>query len=194
LLIDELMDVSRVSTGELTVNLMPLDFDVLVEQVANAAAPTATSRRLDLAVNIQDRPTVIAGDALRLHQIVENLLSNAIKFTPDGGRITLSLSSRDGYATFEVADTGIGMEADLLEHVFEPFWQARRSSSAYRGGLGLGLPIVRRLVHLHGGTIRALSEGQGLGSRFVVRFELAPNGHNVSHDRRRGERRGFTLK
>jgi two-component system CheB/CheR fusion protein len=188
-LIDELMDVSRANTTELTVSLSPVALDAVVRQVVDAATPVASEREQRIAVSTDSVPTVILGDAQRLHQIVSNLLSNALKFTAAGGHVKLTLSSVGEFAELEVKDTGIGIEAELLEHMFEPFWQARRSSSAYRGGLGLGLSIVRRLVHLHGGTIRAMSEGTDRGTRIIVRFELAGNEDRPTADRRRAERR-----
>lgn len=188
-LIDELMDVSRVSTGELTINRVAVDVGALVRQVVEAARPAAIGKQLGLVVNAPEAPTVIAGDTLRLHQIVANILSNSMKYTPEGGSITVTVRAVDGYAELEIADTGIGIEPAMLAHVFEPFWQARRASNAYRGGLGLGLPIVRRLVHLHGGTIHASSDGPGQGTRMVVRLELAHGIEFPAVERRRAERR-----
>jgi signal transduction histidine kinase len=188
-LIDELMDISRIVSGELELNLAVVDFDAIVQQAVDAARPAAADRRLAIDLTVQEHPTPVVGDPLRLHQIVANILSNAVKFTPDDGAIALTLTARDGVATLQVADSGVGIDPALVEHIFEPFWQARRPSSAYRGGLGLGLSIVRRLVHLHGGSIHATSEGTGRGTQMTVTFDLATGKPHASPDRRQAERR-----
>ncbi|HET6983615.1 MAG TPA: ATP-binding protein, partial [Myxococcaceae bacterium] len=117
-------------------------------------------------------PCTLEGDPERLHQILWNLLSNAVKFTPRGGRVTISMEVRDRSATLTVSDTGQGIPADFLPHVFERFRQADATATRAHGGLGLGLAIVRHLVELHGGTVSAASPGEGRGATFTLRLPL----------------------
>ncbi len=117
---------------------------------------------------------MIPGNANRLQQVCWNLLSNAIKFTPKGGQVTVQLQTVDAYAQLQVADTGIGISADFLPHVFEYFRQADASTTRSTGGLGLGLAISRYLVEMHGGTIHAASLGEGQGAIFTVMLPLQP--------------------
>jgi signal transduction histidine kinase len=118
-------------------------------------------------------PVIVQGDPTRLHQVITNLLSNAVKFTPAGGRVTIELRSDDGWATLTVTDTGPGIDADELPHVFERFWRGRRATGT--AGSGIGLAIVADLVAAHGGTT-SVERAPGAGARFVVRLPAAPAG------------------
>ena len=127
-----------------------------------------TARDINLAVEFSHCPLVVQGAPLRLQQVVWNLLSNAVKFTPRGGRVGVRVWREGGEARVEVSDTGVGIAPEFLPHVFDRFRQADGSTTRQHGGLGLGLSIVRHLVELHGGTVRAESEGVGLGATFTV--------------------------
>ena len=117
----------------------------------------------------------MSGDIGRLQQVMVNLLGNAVKFTPEGGHIRVALSRVDRWAEIRVSDNGVGISPDFLAHVFERFRQAGTPATRRHGGLGLGLAIVRHLVELHGGEVRAESAGEGRGATFVVRLPLAPS-------------------
>jgi signal transduction histidine kinase len=168
-LVDDLLDVSRIATGKLSLHREPIDLNEVAQQTVQAVQPAAESNGLRLRVSLGDA-CVIDADRGRIRQIVGNLLSNAIKFTPAGGLIELTSSVHDGFATLVVRDSGRGIEPSILPHIFERFQQAK---SAELGGLGLGLTIVRHLVELHGGDVRAESEGSGKGAAFTVRLPLA---------------------
>jgi CheY-like chemotaxis protein len=129
--------------------------------------PAAEAKRIDLRLALGDA-RVISADPARLQQVVWNLVSNAVKFTPDGGRVDLSVRQTRRTVTIEVADTGVGIDPDFLAHVFDRFRQFDGATTRRRGGLGLGLAIVRHLVELHGGTVTARSEGAGHGATFTV--------------------------
>lgn len=165
-LIDDLLDVSRISTGKITLNLTSLNVNESIEEAIQAAQPLAAMNGLHLRTNLSDVP-IIQGDRARLRQIVGNLLSNAIKFTPSGGLIEVCSRTENGRAVIVVGDTGRGIAPELLPHVFEKHRQAR---SAEMGGLGLGLTIVRHLVEMHGGEVQVDSAGLGKGARFTIRL------------------------
>jgi len=167
-LVDDLLDISRISTGKLSLKLEPLRIKPLLEQTIGSSQPAAESKGLRLHVKV-DEDGVIEADAVRMRQIIGNLLSNAMKFTPRGGLIEVSSHTAGSSATITVRDTGRGIEPSLLPHIFERF---RQATSAEAGGLGLGLTIVKHLVEIHGGEIHAESEGAGKGAVFIVRFPL----------------------
>lgn len=172
-LIDDLLDVSRVIQGKLNLEFRPLDLALML----NAALETMqfTAQAKAITIELQSLPSLKAmGDGDRLQQVFWNLLSNAIKFTPEGGRVEVELSLQDAarYAQIRVTDTGIGIAPEFLPHVFEHFRQADGSSTRKYGGLGLGLAIVRHLVELHGGVVKADSKGVGQGSTFTVKLPL----------------------
>jgi CheY-like chemotaxis protein len=130
--------------------------------------PTAGAKGVHLDVRLPAEPLIVSGDAARLQQVVWNLISNAVKFTPSGGNVQLTASRMNGSIAVEVSDTGIGLPAQSLAHVFERFWQADSTSTRVHGGLGLGLALVRHIVEIHGGDVRATSEGEDRGSTFTV--------------------------
>ena len=170
-LINDLVDVSRIISGKLSVESHPLDVEASLREWVGPFRRTAATRGVTLDANIADC-SISLGDPERLKQVVGNLLSNAIKFTPSGGRITVRCAQREHEIELVVEDTGEGIPSEFLPHVFERFRQADSSSSRRHGGLGLGLAIARRLVELHGGRITASSEGVGRGARFAIHLPV----------------------
>jgi len=164
----DLLDVSRIASGKLTLTMQPIDLRRLVLESVESVAPKAADKRLSLHVDADGDPLVIQGDRARLQQVFGNLLTNAVKFTPEDGRINVTLKSSQTAATVAVADSGIGIPTAFQSKVFEPFEQVRLKSTPQIGGLGLGLAIVRQIVELHGGTVTLESEGEGKGSTFTV--------------------------
>jgi CheY-like chemotaxis protein/two-component sensor histidine kinase len=174
-LIDDLLDVSRIVTGELRLDGPRLvELPAVIESALEVIRPAARAREITLDVQLDPTAGPVSGDAVRLQQVVWNLLSNAVKFTPRGGRVEVRLVRADANAEIVVRDNGEGIEADFLPFVFERFRQADSTSTRAHGGLGLGLAIVRHLVELHGGEVRAASAGTGQGSTFVVRLPILP--------------------
>jgi signal transduction histidine kinase/CheY-like chemotaxis protein len=171
-LIEDLLDVSRIITGKFRLDLGSVDLRSVVQSAMQALKGTADAKNLILDARLPSAVTPAVGDSLRLEQVVWNLLSNAIKFTPDGGRITVTLEETDGTGVVSVTDTGQGISPDFLPHIFERFRQADSTTTRAHGGLGLGLAIVRHIVELHGGTVRAESAGPGTGTCFVVTVPL----------------------
>jgi signal transduction histidine kinase/DNA-binding response OmpR family regulator len=173
-LVDELLDVARISQGKVVLQTQCLDLVTLVAQCIDSQRDALAARRQSLALALPSRPVNVDGDATRLAQVVNNLLSNAVKYTPEGGALSVSVvraGGRDGeFALLEVSDNGIGIDADLLPHVFELFEQGKRALDRTQGGLGVGLTLVQRLVQLHGGDVVASSAGTGQGSQFRVRL------------------------
>jgi signal transduction histidine kinase len=171
-LIEDLLDISRIVTGKLQLNVRPVDLAAIVDAAVEIVQPAAAARRIQLTCEIDARPAMTMGDPDRLQQVVWNLLSNAVKFTDAGGRVSVSVRSQAGYV-LRVSDSGRGIDAAFLPHVFETFRQADATASREHGGLGLGLAIARQLVELHGGTIRAESPGAGRGATFEVALPSA---------------------
>ena len=167
-LIDDLLDVSRIVTGKLRIEVRPVTPTSVIAAAREAVRPAANAKDVRREARADPEAGPVAGDADRLQQIVWNLLSNAIKFTPRGGRVEIRLDAMDGHVRLQVADTGRGISADFLPHLFERFRQAEGAVARSVGGLGLGLAIVRHLVELHGGTVRAESAGEGRGATFTV--------------------------
>ncbi len=172
-LIDDLLDVSRIITGNLRLDLNPLNLTTIVEAAVDALRPTADVKDIHLRTEFISGECLVKGDPNRLRQVIWNLLSNAIKFTPRGGTVNISLYCVESNARLTVSDTGEGISEAFLPYVFDRFRQAEGSISRKQGGLGLGLAVVRHLVELHGGTIEAESEGLGQGSTFTVDLPLA---------------------
>jgi signal transduction histidine kinase/ActR/RegA family two-component response regulator len=166
-LVEDLLEVSRIVTGKLRLQVRETDLAAIVDAAADIVQPAAAAKQLTLSVAIESRPALTAGDPDRLQQVVWNLLSNAVKFTPPGGSITVHLRREAGHRLV-VQDSGPGIDARFLPFVFEPFRQADGTASREHGGLGLGLAIAKQLVELHGGTIQARSEGRGKGATFEV--------------------------
>ena len=171
-IIEDILDVSRVITGKLQLHLGPVDLVSVVNAALDAVRPALEVKDIKIETEFQEGLKIIAGDADRLQQVVWNLLSNASKFTPVGGVISVRISQDETYAQIEVRDTGPGIAAEFLPHVFERFRQADGSTTRTHGGLGLGLAIVRHLVELHGGLIGAENVSTGTGAAFTVRLPL----------------------
>ncbi|MBW4496956.1 MAG: PAS domain S-box protein [Oscillatoria princeps RMCB-10] len=175
-LIEDLLDISRIITGKLRLELQPADLAKVIEAAADTVRPAAENKGIELVFVKEPSVSPIKGDPARLQQVVWNLLSNAIKFTPAFGRVGVRLSVEMGHVLIQVSDTGTGIAPEFLPFVFERFRQADSSSTRAHGGLGLGLAIVRHLTELHGGTIEVASEGEGKGATFTLRLPLAQSG------------------
>ncbi len=174
-LIEDLLDVSRITSGKLRLNVRPMDITPVIEGALESAKPAAEAKRITLESDVPENPGGITGDPDRLQQVVWNLLSNAIKFTPAGGTVRVDVSRPPGRVVIRVSDTGKGINPSFLPYVFDRFRQADSSTTRSHGGLGLGLSIVRHLVELHGGSVSADSAGEGRGSTFTVDLpERAP--------------------
>jgi signal transduction histidine kinase len=171
-LIDDLLDVARITSGTLRLDALPLEFSRVVGAAADSVRPAAEAKGLRLEVRLDSGGVLISGDGGRLEQVVLNLLSNAIKFTPEGGRVEVRLDATPTEACLAVSDTGRGIEPEFLPHIFERFRQGDGDGKLTRRGLGLGLAIVRHIVERHGGTVRAESRGRDEGSTFTVRLPL----------------------
>jgi signal transduction histidine kinase len=169
-LIEDLLDVSRIVSGKVALEIMPVDPRRVVQAALETMQPAAQAKGVTLVPLLDDGVPSVRGDFARLQQIVCNLLSNAIKFTPSGGMIDVCLAHRAGDAEISVSDSGQGIKPEFLPLVFDRFRQEDGSISRRHGGLGLGLAIVRHLVELHAGSVEAHSAGEGKGSRFVVRL------------------------
>ncbi|HZS04313.1 MAG TPA: PAS domain S-box protein [Blastocatellia bacterium] len=172
-IIEDILDVSRIITGKLRLEVSPVEIARVVEDAVETVRPTADARGVRLQAVLGTSQNLVQGDPHRLQQIIWNLLSNAIKFTPKGGRVQVTLARINSHVEIAVSDTGQGISRDFLPHVFERFRQADSSITRKQGGLGLGLAISRHLTELHGGTITAESAGVGQGATFIVRLPLA---------------------
>ncbi|MBL9102633.1 MAG: response regulator [Myxococcales bacterium] len=177
-IVEDILDIGRIVTGKLRLDLRPLDFIPLLASTVESVRPSADARGVALLVahDLAGAPAVpvVRGDPDRLQQVLWNLLTNALKFTPRGGSVRVALSADERELALAVHDTGEGIAPEFLPHVFDRFRQADASTTRAHGGLGLGLAIVRHLVELHGGSVEAHSDGPGRGSRFVVRLPLLP--------------------
>jgi PAS domain S-box-containing protein len=168
-LVDDLLDVSRITRGKITLLLTPLELTSVVAQAVETSRPLIDSRGHQLTMHAPSESVWVRGDAVRLGQVLSNLLNNAAKYTPDGGRIGLTVGRRDSQVILTVSDDGLGLPAEMLERVFDLFSQVESGDRAQRG-LGIGLTLVKRLVELHGGDVQARSAGRGHGSEFIVRL------------------------
>jgi PAS domain S-box-containing protein len=171
-LIDDLLDVSRIISGKLKLDLQAVDLRTTIAAALDVVRPAAEARKIAIQLSLDHEVSMVSGDANRLQQVVWNLLSNAVKFTPEGGTVEVRLERSESHAKIKVRDTGKGITADFLPYIFDRFRQADSSTSRNFAGLGLGLAIVRHLVELHGGTVQAESEGEGKGATFTVTLLL----------------------
>jgi signal transduction histidine kinase len=169
-LVDDLLDVSRITRGKIELRLERLDLRSVIAGAVDSSRPFVESHRHALEAPPAVEPVWVDGDAVRLTQVIANLLNNAAKYQEDGGRIRIAAAREGDSAVVRVRDEGIGMAPEILARVFEPFMQADHSLHRSHGGLGLGLSLVRSLVELHGGSVEARSDGLGRGSEFVVRL------------------------
>ncbi len=173
-LIEDLLDLSRIAAGKLVLADEPLALDAVVQLAIELVGPVAQEKGVTLRSRFAGGPWPMRGDAPRLQQVVWNLLANAVKFTPRGGSVEVGLEREDGLLTLIVHDTGQGIDAELLPHVFDRFRQGEGAPAGTQRGLGIGLAIVRRLVELHGGSVRAASPGVDRGATFAVVLPAAP--------------------
>ena len=174
-LVDDLLDVGRLSTGKIKLRKELVRFGEVVARSAETVRPLIEARRHDLQIELPGPPVYVDGDPTRLSQVLQNLLVNAAKFTPDRGRIVLRVEQADGFVIVTVTDTGIGIEPAQLHNIFGLFMQADAGAMPNESGLGIGLTLARSLVELHGGTLDATSAGRGQGSTFTVRLPAAPS-------------------
>jgi len=178
-LIDDLLDISRIITGKLRLDVRPVELGPIIEAVVDGLRPAADARSIHLKIAVDPRKSPISGDPDRLQQIIWNLLTNAIKFTPKGGRVQVWSQRIASHVEITISDTGQGINSELLPHVFDRFRQYDSSSTRTHGGLGLGLSIVRQLVELHGGTVTVESPGAGEGTTFKVILPLMSVHHEL---------------
>jgi CheY-like chemotaxis protein len=184
-LVDDLLDVSRVTRGLISLDKQALDIKRIVTDAVEQVRPLIDARRHHLAVHLPAEPAFVLGDQKRLIQVLTNLLNNAAKYTSEGGNIVLRMELQAEQIMIAVADNGIGMAPELLGRAFELFAQAERSSDRAQGGLGLGLALVKSLTELHGGHVSAQSRGIGEGSEFTVflpRIASSPEPSMTKHD------------
>jgi PAS domain S-box-containing protein len=171
-LVDDLLDVGRVVTGKILLERTTLDLAEIVRRTVGTFTAAGKTQQHHLGVTTE--PAWVHADGVRLEQIITNLLTNSLKYTPPGGTIRVAVSIDNGRAVLTIEDSGMGIPADLLPHIFDLFIQGQRSLDRAQGGLGIGLTLVQRLVDLHGGSVEAASAGPGLGSRFTVFLPLVP--------------------
>jgi len=173
-LLDDLLDVSRVSQGKVQLQKQRLDLNGLLVQAVEISRPMMIEKRHELSIVLSPQPIELEADPTRLLQVFDNLMNNAAKYTDAGGHIAIVSAVESGEAVVTVRDDGIGMRADLLARAFDLFVQGTPSLDRTQGGLGIGLTLVQTLIRMHGGSVRAFSEGPGGGSQLVVRLPLAP--------------------
>ena len=173
-LVNDLMDVSRVTLGKVELEKKSIDVNELVTQAVEMSGAAIQAKAHEVAVKLHQEELRIQGDAARLKQVLCNLIQNAARYTPEKGRIAISVRRETAYAVVEVADSGIGIAPEILPHVFDLFVQgAPGGTSGNQGGLGVGLTLVRRLAEDHAGTVSAASAGMGLGSQFTLTLPLS---------------------
>ncbi|HEY2105141.1 MAG TPA: ATP-binding protein, partial [Candidatus Binataceae bacterium] len=175
-LIEDLLDFAKIESGRLLLELRPTDLQAVVKAAVDTVAAAAEARSIDLRVIIDPQAAMIQGDPQRLQQALWNLLSNAVKFTPPGGTVQVQLARIDSQVELTVSDTGQGIAASFLPHVFDRLWQADAPAHAEKKGVGLGLTIVKYIVTMHGGTIGVQSDGLGRGATFSVRLPIVTEG------------------
>ena len=169
-IVDDVLDVSRIVSGKIRLDVQPVDLALIVDNAVATIQPAADAKGVHVQTIIDPRVGPVSGDPGRLQQVVWNLVSNAVKFTPRNGRAQVRLERVNSQVEVVVSDTGIGIRSDFLPYVFERFRQADAGTTRKAGGLGLGLAIVRHIVEMHGGTVDAYSPGEGQGSTFRVRL------------------------
>jgi PAS domain S-box-containing protein len=183
-IVEDVLDISRIVSGKIRLDVQPVDFPDIVRNAIDAVTPAADAKSIRIEHVLDPHASPISGDPERLQQILWNVLSNAVKFTNKGGRVQVRLERVNSHVHVVVSDTGIGISPEFLPHVFERFRQADAGTSRERGGLGLGLSIARQLTEMHGGAIDAASEGMGLGATFSVKLPLMivhPLRHEPEH-------------
>jgi PAS domain S-box-containing protein len=181
-LIEDILDVSRIITGQLRVDVRPLDLSAVIDDTIASVRPAAEAKQIQIETKIDRRASLAWGDAGRLQQIIWNLLSNAVKFTPRDGRITVRLERDASHTSIVISDTGQGIGPDFLPYVFDRFRQADSTTTRTHSGLGLGLAIVRHLIEMHGGHVRAESDGVGRGATFILELPIRAVGFEAEAD------------
>jgi len=176
-LVDDLLDVSRITRGKLGLRREPADLRDIARAAAENIQPTVAAKQLQLDVSIPTAPVPVNADVVRMTQVVLNLLDNACKFTPTGGTLVLTVDQDADYGRILVRDSGSGIAAEELPRLFQMFYQTNHAASPSHGGLGIGLALVSRIVQMHGGSVDATSDGPGSGSEFVVRLPLVELSH-----------------
>lgn len=184
-LIEDLLDISRIAEGKIRLHVRPVSLAEVVQRAVDTVAAAADAKGVRLQVVLDSTVDPVSGDPDRLQQVAWNLLSNAVKFTPRGGRVHVVIERVNSHVELAVTDTGCGLAADQLPHLFDRFWQSDSSSTRQHGGLGLGLSIVRHLVELHGGSVHAESAGLDRGSTFTVKLPLVPIQRTAGEEVRR---------
>ena len=172
-LVNDLLDLSRVTSGKIVLKKRVIDFKALIVEVIQTLEAVAETQKLKLSFRCDEPRVLVEGDATRLDQIVSNVLTNALKYTPAGGHVEAMLECRNGQAILRVRDDGVGIAEERLGNIFELFAQAENAIGRAQGGMGIGLALVKNLVELHGGTVTASSDGVGKGSEFSITFPLA---------------------
>jgi len=175
-LVEDMREISHVEHGKIQLHKRFLDLKQVVVRAVETVRSFVAERGHQLEVVLPSEPVVLEADPSRLEQIVTNLLNNAAKFMEPGGQIWVMAESDDGDVVLRVRDSGIGIDPEMLPHVFDPFWQVERALLHSRGGLGIGLALVQKLAQMHGGSASAHSQGLGYGSEFVVRLRR-PSAH-----------------
>jgi PAS domain S-box-containing protein len=167
-LIDDLLDVSRMVTGKLRLDVVPVSLSAVIRSAMDVMKPACDAKGIACLMELATDADAVTGDPARLEQVIWNLVSNAVKFTPNKGEVKVRLERADPYVRITVSDTGCGIKAEHLPSIFERYWQLTPSSGKRKGGLGLGLSLVKHIVELHGGTVSVTSEGENKGSTFII--------------------------
>ena len=167
-LVDDLLDISRITRGKIELRRQKFDLAQAIHSAVETNRSLIEARRHSIHLSVPENKFILDGDFARTVQVVANLVHNAAKYTAGGGNISIEVRDEDGVAVIRVRDSGIGLPADRLADIFQPFVQLERGANGSQGGLGVGLTLVKTLVELHGGTVEAISAGPGRGSEFVV--------------------------
>jgi signal transduction histidine kinase len=175
-MIDDLLDISRIVADKMTLERRPISLVSVISETVESFQHQAKGKGVVIVPRVEPGAGVVSADPQRMQQVLMNLLANALRYTPVGGRVEIHLTTHDGHARIRVQDTGIGIEPELLPHVFERFRQGDARSAGTKGGLGLGLAIVRKIVELHGGTVEAESAGPGQGASFIITLPAIGDG------------------
>jgi CheY-like chemotaxis protein len=174
-LVDDLLEVSRITSGKLELVMDQVDLSAVVQNAVETSRPLVEASQHQLVVAFAQEPLLVEGDPVRLTQVIANLINNAAKYTPDGGQVFVTVMHEGNDAVVRVRDTGLGIPAEVIGEVFELFTQVNRHLKRSQGGIGVGLSLVRRIIEMHGGQVHACSEGEGRGAEFVVRLPLTGN-------------------
>jgi PAS domain S-box-containing protein len=182
-IVDDMIDIARITKGSLVIEHEPVELADVVRRAVETAGPAIEAARHALEVELPQKPLIVHGDRYRLTQLLSNLLNNAARYTPPGGRISVRAAPQNGHAVLTVADTGRGIEPQVMDRIFDMFVQGRTPLQRVGGGLGIGLALARRIAELHGGTLEAKSEGENKGAEFVLRVPLSPAAAAASEPR-----------